>query len=58
MCPLPKEPVQVTNKYEGRGKNGLLLELHDDGVALEVPHLVRDGVHLTGVDTANRDFIF
>ncbi len=58
MCPLPKEPVQVTYEYEGRGENGLLLELHDDRVALEVPHLVRDCVHLIGVATANRDFIY
>jgi hypothetical protein len=57
MCPLPKEPVQVANDYEGRGKNGLLLKLHDDRVALEVPHLVRDGVHLAGVATASRDFL-
>ncbi len=47
----------MTNEYEGRGENGLLLELHDDRVALEVPHLVRDGVHLIGVATASRDFL-
>jgi hypothetical protein len=41
--------MYVADDDEWRGKDGLFLVLHDYGVALKVPHLVRDGVHLQRV---------
>jgi hypothetical protein len=46
----------MTDEDEWRGQDGLLLEFHHHGVALEIPHFVRDGVYLKGFQPANRDF--
>ena len=43
--PLPL-PMNVTEDNKGWREDGFLFVLHDDGVALEVPHLLGDGVHL------------
>ena len=38
--------MNVTEDNKGWREDGFLFVLHDDGVALEVPHLLGDGVHL------------